>query len=70
MSDDHVAGDGTPEAEESTMPQTSSQELEDGLFGIMITLVQQYMADGHTKEAACQMVADTLERFTRALRQQ
>lgn len=66
---DQEAGTETTETGEQDSPQTSSQELENGLFSLMITLIQWHMSQGMNRSEACEMVATALDRYARALRQ-
>lgn len=61
---------GDEGSSEANIPQTSAEDLENGLFSITITLAQFHMSKGMPKAQACETVAGILERYAEALRQQ
>jgi hypothetical protein len=58
------------EESESQVVATSAQDLENGIFNMVISLAQYFMVQGWTKEQACEKVAEYLLQLVEGLRQQ
>lgn len=61
-----------PQAEEVVIeeaPPTSPQQLADGIFTLVMTLLKSYTQDGSmTQQESCETVAQLLDKYAAALR--